>query len=73
MNIPYFLYMAECEGMIDTREGKIQKVIQLLAAADDPNSVEAQQQAFAQVNLNLFSLTSMEQLRIESEVAKRFG
>lgn len=71
INIPYFVFMAESEGLITcTREGAIQNVIRQLRQVDDPNDPEVQAEIFHSVGLNPFSLSELEILRIEAGVER---
>lgn len=72
LNDPAFMmYVLEQEGEIDTRQGKINKFIKILAMTDDPNDVETQFKCASQVGLNFSSLSSDECSYIESEVERR--
>ena len=51
---------------------RIEDFINALAAADDPNDIDAQANAALVANLNISSLTRYEREYIEREVAKRW-
>lgn len=55
----------------EMREEQINLFIHLLVQTEDPNNYETQMAVFNHVQLDPFSLTPMEKLRIESEVARR--
>lgn len=54
------------------RQQQIEDFIDALAAADDPNDMDAQFHAALAANLNTSSITGQEQEYIEREVAKRY-
>lgn len=70
LNDPAFMmYMLEQEGEIDTRQGKINKVIKILSQSANPNDEMTQMIAFDSVGLNGYSLSNSEIEYIEREVA----
>lgn len=68
---PYYLYMAEKEGYLNTREGKINKLITLLCECDDPNYYF--DKYCNKVGLNQWDLTDKEANRIKREVEKYYN
>jgi hypothetical protein len=70
-DIVFTLFAMECEGDIDTRQGKIKKVIKLLAAAEDPNDFETQCRIYDEVGIDSDTFTEDEVQFIIREVARR--
>ena len=70
-DIVFTLFAMECEGDIDTRQGKINKVIKLLAAAEDPNDFETQCRIYDEVGIDSDTFTEDEVQFIIREVARR--
>lgn len=64
-------YAMECEGLLPTRQGKINKVIKILAGAGDPNDLSTQKYAFNQADLNIEDLTDEEIEYMEKEIRRR--
>lgn len=70
LNDPAFmLYAMECEGDVDTRQGKINKVVKILSQSANPNDEMTQMAAFDSVGLNSYSLSNSEIEYIEREVS----
>lgn len=69
----FFLYAMECEGDLNTKRGKMNKVIKLLCAADDPNDPEEQASAFEEAGLDIEDLSQEEIDYIVSEVETRLN
>lgn len=67
----FYLYAMECEGDLPTRQGKINKVIKILAAVPDPNDFEVQCMAYDYAGLNSDTLSPAEIQYMENEIAKR--
>lgn len=67
----YLGYAAECEGDNLTREGKINKIIKLLAASDNPNDFAIQCAIYDEVGIDSDTFTDQEIEYIQQEVAKR--
>ena len=65
------LYAMDEEGLLSTREEKIQKVIDYLISSPDPNDEFIQEQAFTSAKLDINSLTFGEVDEIETEVSRR--
>ncbi len=61
-----FLYVMECEGELDTREGKINRAIKMLQSCPNPNDPVTREHIFAKCGLT--SLTTNELYRISREV-----
>ena len=66
----YLGYAAECEGDNFTREGKINKVIKLLAASDNPNDFATQCAIYDAVGIDSDTFTEQEVEYIQKEVAR---
>jgi hypothetical protein len=74
LNDPAFmLYAMECEGDVDTRQGKINKVIKILSQSADPNDEMTQMTVFDSVGLDGYSLSNSEVEYIEREVSNRWN
>ena len=73
MNDTFWLYAMEQEGDLPTRQGKIQKVIKLLAQSADPNDFSTQCAAYAAARIDSDTFTDAEVSYIEREVARRRG
>lgn len=73
MNDAFWLYAMEQEGDLPTRQGKIQKVIKLLAQSADPNDFATQCAAYASARIDSDTFTDAEVSYIEREVARRRG
>jgi hypothetical protein len=73
MNLAYGLFMAEAEGYLDTREGKIQKCINEFVKFHkrgfDISSIAIQNSIIDKCNLTNLSLRELQ--RIESAVQRR--
>lgn len=68
----FSLYAMECEGDTSTRQGKINKVIKLMAAAGSMcNDFDMQCQIYDEVGIDSDTFTDEEVEYIEREVAKR--
>ena len=72
-NTAFWLYAMEQEGLTDTRQGKIQKVIKLLAQSADPNDFATQCAVYASARIDSDTFTDAEVSYIEREVARRRG
>lgn len=70
-NTEFLLYAMECEGDLFIRQSKINKVIKLLAAAEDPNNFETQCRIYDEVGINSDTFTEDEVQFIIREVARR--
>lgn len=77
MNLPYFLYMAEAEGMtgiVNTRTARINAVINdFIKAAnmgDNINDMKVQNAIFAKNNIDIETLTEKEKHEIASRVER---
>lgn len=68
----FTLYAMEHEGDIPTREGKIERVIRILATSCDPSDEEIQMRAFNEVGLDPYGLTRKENDYIVREVNRRW-
>ena len=64
----YLGYVAECEGDSFTRQGKINKLIKLLAANDDPNDFNIQCAIYDEVGIDSDTFTEEEISYIENKV-----
>ena len=64
-------YQMECCGDLPTRTGKINKMINILVAAVDPNDINTQHQALLEAGLATETLSYDEMRFIESEVSRR--
>ena len=71
-NTGFPLYAMECEGDLTTRQSKINKVIKLLAATEDPNNFETQCRIYNEVGIDSDTFTDYEVMYIEKEVARRY-
>lgn len=70
LNDPAFmLYAMECEGDVDTRQGKINKVIKILSQSANPNDEMTQMAAFHVAGIEKYSLSNSEIEYIEREVS----
>lgn len=66
------LYAMECEGLLPTRQGKINQVIKLMVAAGPMcNDFATQCDIYNKVGIDSDTFTDQEVEYIESEVAKR--
>lgn len=70
-NTEFLLYAMECEGDLSTRQSKINKVIKLLAATEDPNNFETQCRIYDEVGIDSDTFTEDEVQFIIREVARR--
>lgn len=70
-DLAFTLFAMECEGDVDTRQGKINKVIKLLAATEDPNDFEIQCRIYDEVSIDSDTFTEDEVQFIIREVARR--
>lgn len=66
----FLAFAAETEGDVPTRRGKIQKLIKLLSASEDPNNFEIQCRFYDEVGIDSDTFTYEEIEYIEKEVAK---
>ena len=74
LNDPAFMmYVLEQEGEIDTRQGKINKVIKILSQSANPNDEMTQMSVFNSVGLDHYSLSNSEVEYIEREVSNRWN
>lgn len=64
----YLGYVAECEGDSFTRQGKINKLIKLLATSDDPNDFNIQCAIYDEVGIDSDTFTEEEISYIENKV-----
>ena len=67
----YSLYAMEQEGLLSTRQGKINQIIKLLVESEDPNNFEIQCNIYKIANFNSETLTEKEINYIEKEIIKR--
>ena len=66
------LYATECEGLLPTRQGKINQVIKLMVAAGPMcNDFATQCDIYDEVGIDSDTFTDQEVQYIEREVAKR--
>lgn len=72
-NTAFWLYAMEQEGELSTRQGKINKVIKLLAQSADPNDFATQCAAYNAARIDSDTFTDSEINYIEREVARRRG
>ena len=72
-NKEFLIFAMECEGDVDTRQGKINRVIKELAACDDPNDCVTQCRIYDEVGIDSDTFTVNELTYIEEEVAKRYA
>ena len=72
-NTAFWLYAMEQEGDLPTRQGKIQKVIKLLAQSADPNDFATQCAVYNAARIDSDTFTDAEVSYIEREVARRRG
>ena len=70
-DLAFTAFAMECEGDVDTRQGKINKVIKLLVAAEDPNDFETQCRIYDEVGIDSDTFTEDEIQFIIREVARR--
>lgn len=75
MDLPYFLYMAESEGMtgvVNTRTARINAVIndfiKAARAGDNINDMRVQRTIFAKNNIDIETLTEREKHEIATRV-----
>ena len=74
LNDPAFMmYVLEQEGEIDTRQGKINKVIKILSQSANPNDEMTQMAAFHVAGIEKYSLSNSEVEYIEREVSNRWN
>lgn len=64
-------YQMECCGDLPTRQGKINKLINILAESDNPWKPATQAFALAVAGLSTTTLSYDEQIYVEREVSKR--
>lgn len=73
---PYHMYMMEQEGMLDTHESKVNKVIKLFkkaaAAGYNINLPSIQEEIFDEVGIKYNDLTSKDLRRIKIAVEKSY-
>lgn len=70
----FSLYAMECEGDTSTRQGKINKVIKLMAAVGSMcNDFDVQCQIYDEVGIDSDTFTNEEIDYIEREVARHLG
>ena len=72
-DLAFMGYVFEQEGMTATRQGKINKVITLLAQSADPNDFATQCAAYNAARIDSDTFTDSEINYIEREVARRRG
>ena len=72
-DLAFMGYVFEQEGMTTTRQGKINKVIKLLAQSADPNDFAAQCAVYNAARIDSDTFTDSEINYIEREVARRRG
>ena len=72
-NMGFWLYAMEQDGELPTRQGKINKVIKLLAQSVDPNDFATQCAAYNAARIDSDTFTDSEINYIEREVARRRG
>ena len=72
-NTAFWLYSMEQEGDLPTRQGKINKVIKLLAQSADPNDFATQCAVYNTARIDSDTFTDSEINYIEKEVARRRG
>ena len=72
-DIEFTFFAMECEGDVDTRQGKINRVIKELAACADPNDFATQCRIYDEVGIDSDTFTVNELTYIEEEVAKRYA
>ena len=73
INTPYRMYMMEQEGLLDTREGKIQRIIkevkQVFSACKMPTmSIDTFNTIVEKNGINPISLTNAERQRIQDAI-----
>lgn len=66
----FLAFAAETEGELPTRRGKIQKLIKLLSASEDPNNFNTQCRLYDEVGIDSDTFTDEEIKYIEKEVAR---
>lgn len=69
----FWLYAMEQDGELPTRQGKINKVIKLLAQSADPNDFATQCAVYNAARIDSDTFTDSEINYIEREVARRRG
>lgn len=67
---PFLAFAAETEGELDTRRGRIQRLIKLLAQSEDPNNFNTQCRLYDEVGIDSDTFTDEEIKYIEKEVAR---
>ena len=72
-DLAFMGYVFEQEGMTTTRQGKINKVIKLLAQSADPNDFATQCAVYNAARIDSDTFTDSEINYIEREVARRRG
>lgn len=72
-DLAFMGYVFEQEGMTTTRQGKINKVIKMLAQSADPNDFATQCAAYNAARIDSDTFTDSEIKYIEREVARRRG
>ena len=70
-NKEFLIFAMECEGDVDTRQGKINRVIKELAACVDPNDFATQCRIYDEVGIDSDTFTEDEVQFIIREVARR--
>lgn len=70
-DLVFTVFAMECEGDVDTRQGKINKVIKLLAAVENPNDFETQCRIYDEIGIDSDTFTEDEIQFIIREVARR--
>jgi hypothetical protein len=68
MNLAFGLYAAECEGVLDTKEGKIQKAIKLLKKVKGEIPDEVLLDVCEDCGLEISSLSQSEFNRIKRAI-----
>ena len=69
----FWLYAMEQDGELPTRQGKINKVIKLLAQSADPNDIATQCAVYNAARIDSDTFTDSEINYKEREVARRRG
>lgn len=72
-DLAFMGYVFEREGMTTTRQGKINKVIKMLAQSADPNDFATQCAVYNAARIDSDTFTDSEINYIEREVARRRG
>lgn len=70
-NIPFVLYVEEYEGRLDTRQSKLNRMVELLLVVDDPNNEEEQKEICDSIGLPIDSITIDEWIYMRQEYKRR--